>query len=875
MDMSSRDQAALHREKHVGRTNLRVVLALSAALCAYVHPANAQEHAETKAKFFVSVQGNDAWSGKLPAANAGKTDGPFATLLRARDAIREFKAKGGMKSPVTVMVRGGAYYLAKPLVLTAEDSGSEQCSITYRAYPGEKPIISGGRPIAGWKKGEGELWTASIPEVKAGQWYFQQLFVDGKRQIRARHPNSDPKHPTTGGFLFARSPSKWLGGYGAVLGRMYPGDWSEYDFEVPATGTYFVWFRYGALNKLWGTDDIGTDERTTIRLDGGKRIPLRHLPDTGGWRVRKWSPSACARVDLTAGKHVLRWTNDKGPGLDIDAMALVDDPAWKPSGAPPTPPRQGKHLVIIHAECYDRIQGDRHCFSPFGSKQDVHFDAGTLHSWPQSPEKILHVWVFQGAGVCSNALLPIASIDEEQRKLWLVEPFLKNRESRKLTQGARFFVDNVREALDSPGEWYLDRATGTVTHWPTAASPTGCRIVGSRLDRLIELNGDVEKGGPVRFVRFEGFTFEATDYQLQTNHWYHSESAAVWLRDADHCRFAHNSFVNLGGTAIVINGRSTDNEVVGNEVAFTGAGGFTINSQPENIYARQDIPDRARRNRVTGNHIHHIGLIWKHGAGVYLHATSRNIVSHNLIHDTARHPIIMTGNSGGNRIEYNEILRSNLETADTGAIHTYRTDVAKEGNIIQGNVIGDVVGMHTTVSGKILTPVYAWGIYLDGYSSRTVVRNNIVYRTVRGGIMINGGVDNVVENNIFVDSATTQLHFNLVRGRGKNNRFVRNVVAYSDPEATLRGGSGTAPDVVASDHNLFWLASKTRLDLSQVRLPGLDMHSLVADPLFVDPAKDDYRLRPDSPAFKLGFKPIDTIRVGLRGSYNAGSAKGE
>ncbi len=46
---------------------------------------------------------------------------------------------------------------------------------------------------------------------------------------------------------------------------------------------------------------------------------------------------------------------------------------------------------------------------------------------------------------------------------------------------------------------------------------------------------------------------------------------------------------------------------------------------------------------------------------------------------------------------------------------------------------------------------------------------------------------------------------------------------------------------------------------------GLDNHSLNADPLFVDPANDDYSLKPDSPALKLGFRPIDMSRVGLKG----------
>lgn len=142
--------------------------------------------------FYVSPKGNDAWSGKLAEPNKAKTDGPFATLSRARDAIRELKAKQGLKQPVTVFLRGGFYFLREPFILTPEDSATKECPITYTAYKGEKPIISGGRLITSWKKEKvngKEVWTAEIPEVKEGKWFFRELWADEKRLQRARHPN--------------------------------------------------------------------------------------------------------------------------------------------------------------------------------------------------------------------------------------------------------------------------------------------------------------------------------------------------------------------------------------------------------------------------------------------------------------------------------------------------------------------------------------------------------------------------------------------------------------------------------------------------------------------------------------------------------------
>ena len=146
--------------------------------------------------FYVAPDGNDGWSGALPAANAMRNDGPFATAARARDAIRELKARaggappaGGLDRSVTVYLRGGTYFLSEPLALTPQDSGTAECPVTYAAYPGERPVLSGGRVITGWRRGDDGTWVAHIPEVAAGRWYFEQLFVNGRRATRARSPN--------------------------------------------------------------------------------------------------------------------------------------------------------------------------------------------------------------------------------------------------------------------------------------------------------------------------------------------------------------------------------------------------------------------------------------------------------------------------------------------------------------------------------------------------------------------------------------------------------------------------------------------------------------------------------------------------------------
>lgn len=144
---------------------------------------------KVEATFFVAVNGNDKWTGKLPDPNQAETDGPFATLERARDAARALKSSGLYHNTITIMVRGGIYYLSRPFTLQSADSGIENHPIIYTSYPNERPIFSGGKQIKGWKRGKNNLWVTEIPEARNGAWYFRQLFLNGERRCRARVPN--------------------------------------------------------------------------------------------------------------------------------------------------------------------------------------------------------------------------------------------------------------------------------------------------------------------------------------------------------------------------------------------------------------------------------------------------------------------------------------------------------------------------------------------------------------------------------------------------------------------------------------------------------------------------------------------------------------
>ncbi|MBM3804249.1 MAG: hypothetical protein FJW26_18270, partial [Acidimicrobiia bacterium] len=155
--------------------------------------------------FFVSPTGDDRWSGTIASANPETTDGPFATLTRARDAIRQLKFQQGLQQPVTVRIRGGTYSLTEPLRLWGGDSGTAQFPIRYEAHPGETPILRGSKAITNWEPYKGRIVRAYLPEVRRGQWWFRQLFVGGKRMTRARHANFDPADPLYGGWAFVQA----------------------------------------------------------------------------------------------------------------------------------------------------------------------------------------------------------------------------------------------------------------------------------------------------------------------------------------------------------------------------------------------------------------------------------------------------------------------------------------------------------------------------------------------------------------------------------------------------------------------------------------------------------------------------------------------
>lgn len=151
----------------------RQLIILLTLIISYACSSTTHTTSSLKADFYVSTEGSDNWSGTLANPNEQGTDGPFATLERARNAVRNLKKR--KSENILVYIREGVYKLNETIVFGLEDSGEGESTITYVAYPNENPIFSSGKEIKGWKKvtrdlpglpnkAKGNVWEANVSD---------------------------------------------------------------------------------------------------------------------------------------------------------------------------------------------------------------------------------------------------------------------------------------------------------------------------------------------------------------------------------------------------------------------------------------------------------------------------------------------------------------------------------------------------------------------------------------------------------------------------------------------------------------------------------------------------------------------------------------
>ncbi|MFC1761519.1 right-handed parallel beta-helix repeat-containing protein [Planctomycetota bacterium] len=697
--------------------------------------------AAPKADFYLSPQGSNAWSGTLANPNAQGTDGPFATLERARDAVRDLKKN--TSTDIVVLIRAGTYLLTKTVVFGFEDAGEGDSTVTYAAYPGETPVFSSGREIKGWKKVLGEL--AGLPKEAQGQ------------------------------VLVADVSERFLTLYDAqgLLPR--------------ASSAGFIPLDSNSLNQL-------------------------HFPEG---KLKNWS-----NVE------------------DVE--------------------------ILIRPE---------------------------------------HAWIVN--------VLPLVSVDEEKQIAHTsIDATYVMKKLHFLPTTESCWVENVLEELNEPGEWVLNTQQGKVYLWPRDKSS----VMAPQLLELIRVEGKIDKQGakdnPVRNICFRGLTFMHGERYTLTEHdaglqhdWdmLDKANALVRLRGTENCTIEQCHFTHSGSGAIRIDLYGQNNKISGNLIEQMGGAGILLCGYGPGT------KDVNKNNLVYNNHIHHMGLIYRHSVGIMVWQSGENRVANNLIHHMPYCGVIISGcmthfftrtgreltrtlrrheigdlpeiptledvrpylHTHDNFIEYNEIHNVMEKMGDGNAVYIRG---AGAGNVIRRNYV------HHLVTPMLMQAA----LRTDGGQRDTLIAENLVYKCVAQGIILK--LNNRAENNIVADVLAPPRGYylsvregpmndavikrNIFYSMGKDTQFINELPPGNDSKTEDSRGRALARAKDAdTDYNIYYCSADPTLGktmLAKQQGNGIDTHSLAVDPLFVDPENGDFRLKPNSPALKLGFVPFDMSKVGLR-----------
>ena len=435
--------------------------------------------------------------------------------------------------------------------------------------------------------------------------------------------------------------------------------------------------------------------------------------------------------------------------------------------------------------------------------------------------------------------------------------------------GAQYFIQNISDALDAPGEWFFDYRKRLVSYLARPGEDLSkAEVIGPHLEELVVIQGDDAAQKPAEQITFRGISFSHADWTIPPEG-YVDTQAAVARRGAIRAEFARHiaiedcTFSHLGNYAIELGRGAQHCRIVGNEITDIGAGGVRIG---ETAVRTNDF-DASHHHVVTDNHIYNLGVVFPSAIGVLILQSAHNRVAHNHIHDLF-YTAVSVGWTWGYRaspchhnvIEFNHMHDiGKFLLSDMGAVYTLGP---QPGTVVRNNLIHDVNAF--TYGG--------WGLYTDEGSGGIVMESNIVYRCKSAGFHQHYGKENVIRNNVFAFNKENQV----MRSREEEHTsfyFTNNIVYFWEGNLL---GSTWKNDRFIVDRNIYWKPSGTNqanmkfagATFDQWRARGHDTNSLITDPGFVDGMKANFRLKADSPARALGFQQIDLRKVGVRSKGN-------
>ena len=593
------------------------------------------------------------------------------------------------------------------------------------------------------------------------------------------------------------------------------------------------------------SEDSGTAERPIVYsayrdevvvLSGGR-------PIAGAWKPYRDGISKCELREVKEGR------------LDFSQLYV-----------------NGKRQIRARFPNYDPqnplVRGNGYINAARAHADDIHFDPATFtkKKWSRPQEAVLHIFPQHYWG---NLQYEIKEIVWDRSSVKFGRGGHQIAAESPLNGGSRFFIENVFEELDGPGEWYLNKAEGALYYLPAAGVDLGkATVEAAWLKQVVEFLGTESQ--PVHHVTLRGVRIAHTasvfldPYEAPSKgDWAIARSGAVYLEGAADCAVENCHFDAVGGNGVFINHYARGIRVSGNKFAEVGESAVCLVGAKEaaigpgnNAYPRECV--------VANNLIHDCGVFGKQTAGVFMSIGAKNTVSHNVIYNMPQAGIcINDGTWGGHVIEYNDVHDTVRETSDRGPLNAWGRDRYEKNMARPNERATTVIRNNRFVDGER----GGWGIDLDAGASNYQIVNNLC---VGVSIKLRDGDGRTVENNVFVSARPPGFH---AIYKNNSDRFVRNIVYTKDQDAVYRfiAQQGWPKEM---NHNvLFNDAGKVTVKegwggekvytLEDWRKMGRDANSAIADPQFVDAARGDYRVKDSSPALGMGFRNFDIKQVGL------------
>lgn len=514
------------------------------------------------------------------------------------------------------------------------------------------------------------------------------------------------------------------------------------------------------------------------------------------------------------------------------------------------------------------------------------------------------------------SLVPVAKADWDKRALTLMEyPHMS------LTPRNRFYLRNALAFLDEPGEFFVDREADLVYYKPRTLPIERQTLVAANAIHSIQVRGE-SMSRLAENITFENLTITLSDAldryfsNPMESHYRNSCLGMIQMTNAKNITIDRCLIRNAGLSAIAMYHFNQGHQIINSRIEDTGFGGIVLKGP--NMYDPRFPDEKAayinQDHKIINNHIRRISQLIGHGGGVDIYQAGDIEIAHNLFEELPRYGVcayagvfeamvgpqtphkgVMYGKkvTRENRTDFNFCRNLNIhhnifrdamkDSSDGGPVNLYGVGL---GNRIANNLIYDI---RPSLKDALIV-----GIYLDDATDGCVVENNIITRL--GGTryvvpMMVKGVGNVVNNNIIANNHSTNwgifhiletpvedfidfLHEGAGPEQSHSLSFRRNIV-YNNAGTELYGIFPWSDKVFKyCDENLYFHPSgiytmsinwavESKEAFEERSQHRYNQNSVFADPLFVDADQMNFSLKPDSPALKLGFEPIDVTSVGL------------